>query len=184
MIYYSSTDCGSLGQHIPACCGNDELARVSSVLFIHKTALAAIQADPTNATVWLAQISAGKIHVIPNTSGSYAASEKTSTGYGRQAMKMQGYEHKVSYKDPDYSTNNSNWYNELKRSNRYYPCYVTETMGHIGKSPCTTIPKPNVADDITQKVVYEVDVVWNHEDFAVPFVMPQEVIDCFLVAAA
>lgn len=181
-IYYS-TECDNIGNHVPSCCGDDELGRVRSYGFIHKSVMAAILADPTLTATWLTYIASKQIQIIPNSQGSFAPSEKTGPGFGSEAMKMMGYDNKLSVKDPDYTANNVTWNNLLKRSNRYYAFYCTETKIHFSERVVTVIPKTPVADDITGKMVIESDIVWSSQDMPVPYTIPENVIDCFLVTA-
>lgn len=179
MSVYYSTECDNIGQHLPSCCGNDELGRIRSIAFVHKSKTFA---DITSASEWQAAIAAGTVFVIPNTQGSYTPSEKTGTGFGHVATKMMGYEHKISYKDPDYNANNITWYNLLKRSNNYNVYFCTETLGHLSGKQVCVIPKNPVPDDINGKMTIDVDVVWSEEDLLVPHAVPSEIFDCFLTA--
>lgn len=175
-IYYPGSCNVSVPDHYCNDCETPEKGRVSSVAFI-KDSFDFI--DPSDPVEWQAAIANKDIIIIPRTNGSFdGGAEVESTGYGRQATKLTGYNFTLTYNDPNYKLN-ADFYNAIKRSQNYRIAYVTESLVHISNVPVSTIPKNPVAEDINSDVVWNVTVKWADQDLPVPYDVPANVFSCF-----
>lgn len=179
MIYYPSGCDQAVPQHDCNPCEEKEKGRIGSVAFIKRDFEFT---DPTNPVEWRNGIDAHDIIMIPQVLGSFdGGSEVESTGYGRQASNLVGYNFTANFKDPNYVTN-CEFYNALKNSRQYRFAYVTSRSVHITTNPVTVIPKNPVTEDLNSDVVWDVTVKWSEADLPCPFAMPAGIFDeCVVV---
>ena len=170
------TDCDDLpGTHYCDECDDPELGRIRGIALIDKDFAFT---DPTSYTQWFNGIAAGSIIIIPFTRGSFAGTPKEGTGYGDQATKYMGTDYELTFYDPNYATNRD-FYNALKRYQKYKVAYKTETKVHITDKVCQVLPLAPVADDITSEVVWEVKCKWSSQNEPTPYTAPDGIFVCF-----
>lgn len=150
---------------VPDPCFEDiEHGRVRGVAFIHKSYLAALLAAPEDNTVWQTGITTEKIHIIPETTGSFdGGSPIEGAGYGDNASKFIGFNFGLNYKDPAFK-NNLPFYNTLSKAPGWHICWRTESLSRISKKPVSVVAKSPVAEDINSEVVWDVEVKWAEKE--------------------
>lgn len=181
MIMYYLTSCESeIEPHVCNPCEDNEFGRIRGVAFIHESFEFA-DGDTTDATEWQRGIDEGKIIVIPRTDGEYPEpSEVTGQGYGDQAETMIGYNHSLTYGDPNYASNTP-FYNSMVGRGGYKLAYRTSSKTHITDKTVTIIPKKKIDNDINSKVTWNITVKWSSNQFPVPFDTPEGVFDdCYV----
>lgn len=166
--------------HIVDPCGTErEHGRVRSVAFIHDSYLATLLASPDNPTTWQTGILDKLIWILPQTAGTYDGGTPVyAPGYGDQKEVLAGYDHVVTYRDPDFK-GNASFYNAIKQSRQWYLAINTETQTQIFESSATIAPKAPVQDDLTSEVVWEVEVRISQPDFPEPFDTPPGIFEAF-----
>lgn len=180
MLYYPTPCADDTLNHNCDPCEEDEHGRVRSVFFIHKSFTFV---DATNPTEWTDGINAGLIIVIPKTNGSFdGGTPKEGPGYGDAVSAYIGSDFSLKFNDPNY-VSNCTFYNRLKQSRNWKPGYCTENFAHISNKPGVVLPKNPVQDDLTSKVVWDVEVKWFDKDIACPTAIPEGIFDqCVLTA--
>lgn len=175
-VYYPAGCGAEIGDHYCNDCEAPEGGRVRSVAFIRNDFEFN---DPTNPNEWIAGIQAKAIIIIPKVNGTYdGGSEIETPGYGDQATQLTGYNHVLTYNDPNYKFN-ADFYNAIKRSSNYRLAYRTETQVHLNQNTVSIVPKNPVTDDPASRVVWNVLVKWAEADSPVPYDMPAGVFECF-----
>lgn len=175
-IYYPGGCDSLIPDHYCNDCETPEKGRIGSSAFIKDSFEFT---NPSNAQEWINGIENKDIIIIPRTNGSFdGGSEVETTGYGRQATTLSGYNFQAIFNDPNYKLN-ADFYNEIKRSRNYRYAYVTETLVHITDVPVSVVPKNPVQDDITSDVVWNVTVKWASKDLPVPYDVPPGIFECF-----
>lgn len=178
-ILYYGQDCGVLASnHQCDPCAPLEAARVRSIGILADDW---VFNDPTDPAEWQAGINAGKIIIIPQTSGSFdGGTAKTITGFGDIPEQNLTYTFKVSYRDPNYAKNTA-FYDSLKFSRNFRVAYRTDTLIHIADKPAVFTPKAAVDDDLQGIVVWAVDVSWISKFLPQPVAIPAGIFECFTV---
>jgi hypothetical protein len=163
---------------IDPCVNENEGGRVRGIAYVHKSFFATLSADPDNPVVWAQGIAQGQIITIPRTSGTFDGGSPVEVpGYGDTESDVIGFKFVLSYKDPNIK-GNTPFYNTIKAaSGQYHVAFRTENLTRISDNPCTVIPKSPVEEDMTSRVVWNVDVKFNGEDHPVPFDTPTGVFE-------
>lgn len=165
------------------CPGSKEHARVRSIAFIHTSYLATLLAGQETPSVWVTGINDRKIIIIPQVSGQYDGGEPVEgPGYGDQESSLAGYKHTIGYKDPNYKQNAA-FYNAIKFSRDWVPAWRTETQTQIADVPAQIIPKAPITDQLTDEVVWDVQVKFTQPDIPVPFDTPADIFIPFALTA-
>ena len=164
---------------IPVCasCNDDERGGVRGVAFIHASVIAQILADPDNGILWATLITAGKIHMIPETKGTYGATPNYVTGFGNRAQRLLDYTHLVTYDEPN-TKNNCDFYNTIKRSDKYFVAFITGSQLRISDRPVQVVATSPIVEDIKQLVLWHVEITWDSEHIPCPTDIPDEVFQC------
>lgn len=183
MAGYYSDSCNTI---VPAhsCdpCGPKESGKIGSAAWVRKDYYSTLAANPENASLWIAGQESGAIIVIPETSGGELAdpSPIEGKGYGRQKIRITGFDYTATIYDPSYAEN-CDHYNALLLSNNYHFVYVTSSKLHITQVPVTIIPTAPVLDDVTSEVDWKVVVRWSYNQHPCPVDIPAGVFDeCFI----
>jgi hypothetical protein len=175
-IYYPTGCDTEVGNHYCNECADIEHGRVRSVAFIKKDFAFSDQTDPTE---WETGVANGDIIIIPEVLGSFdGGSPVESTGYGDQQSKITGYNFVLTYKDPNYKEN-ADFYNALKNSRNYKVAWRTETLTHVSDNTVSVIPKQPVTENLTDEVVWDVEVKFSQGNLAEPFATPAGIFACF-----
>jgi len=173
VLYYGS-NCGALNTHQCDPCAPFEAARIRSVAVIHKDW---VFNDPTDPAEWQAGIDAGKIFVIPATSGEFdGGTAKTITGFGDTPEQNLTYNFKVTYRDPNYKGNNA-FYDALKFSRDFRIGFRSD----IADKTAVWTPKAAIPDDLQGIIVWEVEVAWISKTLPAPVNTPAGIFECFTV---
>lgn len=158
-------DCGDdlLDPHYceDGCDLQEEHARIQYGAWIHKSVYPLINADPSNEAVWLAQIAAGKVILLPLLTGTFdGGSPVYVTGFGPQKQRLSGFDFKATIKDPVYA---KNWahYKSLVGKSSWHFAYGIETQIHITGKPVTSTPKAPITDNLDDLVVWETEIAWT-----------------------
>ncbi len=169
------TNCDEVVTHYCDECDDPELGRIRGIALINKDFAFT---DPTSYTEWFNGIAAGDIIIIPFTRGSFTGTPKEGAGYGDQMTKYMGTDYELTWYDPNYATNRD-FYNTVKRYQKYKVAYKTETKVHITDKVCQILPIAPVADDITAEVVWEVKAKWSSQNEPDPHTAPDGIFVCF-----
>jgi hypothetical protein len=168
MSYAYSCD-EQLPEHVANPCPNGtdrEFARTRSVALISEDYLPNLMVDPTDATLWTAGIAAGKIEIIPQSSGSYdPGSPKELKGYGDRKSSNGPREQTLSFNDPDYLVNQA-FYNVINGITNKVPAWRTSSLVHIADKPATIVAGDAVEDDLEAEVVWQVHCKWTSINLA------------------
>jgi len=159
-------------------CGDEtEAGRVRSVAFLTDTAYAAVKVDPSDDTVWEAQVTAGEIKVVPAVRGSFDGGTPVKVeGYGDQTEKVIGYDCVLNFSDPVYASNYP-FYNSLAGRATQYVAFRSESQTHISDKKVSIAPKNPIEEDINSNVVWQVEVTWRQKDLVKPFDTPEGIFD-------
>ena len=183
-IYTPASDCSGDAVIDYTCnpCPTYEYSRVRSIAFVKTSYRATLQANPTNATLWSTGMDDQNIIMIYKTQGSYDGGSTTElTGFGDDVTFNGNTTHTITYKDPNYSTNNTTVYNALKGSSEYEVVYRTSSKIHFTEAPVTITPKAPVADDISAVQTYEIQLKWTNPDMPTPVAAPAGIFDtCYV----
>lgn len=134
-----------------------EFARVRSAGFVTKGYLATLLAAPTTLATWTTGITAGKIIMLPETSGSYDPGDpKPLKGYGDRKESYGPREMKLMFNDPDYADNYA-FYNEIGGRTDLVPFFRTSGLVHIFDKVSAVKAKDPVIDDLEEEVVWQVE---------------------------
>jgi len=145
---------------------------------VHKSAYAAIAADPETDAVWDAAITAGKVIILPNLRGTYdGGAPVTTPGYGRVKDKTTGYNFTANITDPVYAAN-YDFYASLAGTSSYHFVFLTETQGHLTQVPVNVAPKNPVTDNLDDEVTWQSDITWSAKFAPKPFLAPQAIFQC------
>lgn len=182
MGYYPN-DCEVLiPDHVCSSCITFEKGKIRSAAFISEDFVFADD-DATNADEWARGINEGNIIMIPKTHGEVAEpTEQTGPGYGDASETLFGYEFTATFYDPNYAEN-CEFYNAIKKSNKYKLAYRTSTLTHITNVPVSVKPRPVIADDDNSVVDWKVECKWKDDDHACPIEVPMEVFTCYIPEA-
>lgn len=179
-IYYPSGCDAAVPDHFCDPCEAIEHGRVRSVAFVKSSV---VFNDETSPVEWLAAIETKDIIIIPDTLGAFdGGAPVEATGYGEQATKITGYNFSLTFKDPNYKEN-ADFYNGLKASRSYRVAWRTETQTHLSDATVSVIPKNPVTENLTDEVVWDVEVKFSQGDLPAPFDTPTGVFDCFAYSA-
>jgi len=168
-IYYPTPCEGTLPDHITDGCDGDNIehARIRSIGFVYDSIAATIETDLSDPAPWKAGIVEKQVIIVPETQGSLDSAEVTGPGYGDESERLIGYNHTVTFRDPNYKQNSA-FYNSIKFSRSLRLAYRTETQTHLSGKTVKVIPKAVIADDLTGEVVWEVTVKWFEADIPAP----------------
>jgi hypothetical protein len=170
MSYYPSV-CTGLIAHYPIACDPREYGRIRSAGFIPVSYTFDIH-DPA---AWAAGVTTGHIIVIPETNGEASkASPILGPKYGSRADILLGYEFSAKYEDPNYNSNCA-FYNQLVGNMNYTFFYRTSSHVYLSAAPVTIIPNRTVKNDLTDDVVWEVEVRWISREFPCGIALPDSV---------
>ena len=134
-----------------------EFARIRSSGFIKKAYLATLLAAPITPATWTAGIAAGKIIMIPETSGSFDPSiPKELKGYGEKLSSPGARKMKLSFNDPDYIENYV-FYNEISYRDDLVPFYRTSSLVHIFDTVASIVASDPTLDDLEEVIVWHVE---------------------------
>ena len=146
--------------------------------YIHKSYVAAVKAEPENATVWTDGRTQKLILVIPETLGSFdGGAPVEAPGYGDVESRLIGFKFGLGYKDPNFK-GNCPFYNSIKGSSNWHIAFRTEKTTRISGNPVSVIPKAPVTEDLNSVVDWNVDVKWSEADQPCPFDTPDGVFVC------
>ena len=161
LILYYLTSCESeVGEHTCDPCEDTEYGKVRSVALIHES-FAFADDDYTDVSEWQRGQQEGKIIVIPKTDGEYPEpSEKEGKGYGDEQSRIVGYDHTLTYGDPNFATNRD-FYNSLIGRGGYKIAFRTKTKVHIVETSVTLAPKYKVENDNNSEVAWTVTCKWQ-----------------------
>lgn len=160
--YYSSCE-DEIGTHVcDPCNQNREFARVRSIAIIAKDYLPTlITDDPTLAASWQAGITAGKIIIVPETSGNYDPGDpKELKGYGDTKNSNGPREQQLVYNDPNYRDNYA-FYNGMTNILSKVVAFRTSSLIHIPDVTASIVAKDPVADDLEEEVTWNVTCKWT-----------------------
>lgn len=164
-----------LDPHVDPNCGtlyNGELARIRKGAMIHKDYYATLIADPTDATVWSAGITSGKIILMKELNGTYdGGSPKSVAGYGDVKDYTSGYDCTATVKDRVYKENYS-FYQTLSQSANYHFAFKTETQIHISEVPVSASVKNAISENVDDYIVWEATMKWFQQFTPAPHTMP------------
>jgi hypothetical protein len=136
------------------CPDEREFGRVRSSALIHKSYLATLMADPTDAQLWQDGIDQGLIRIIPITAGSVDPGEPAQLkGYGDIKTYNGPREQTLNWFDPNYK-NNYAFYNGMTNVKSWVPAYRTSSLVHIYDKVASLTAKDPVEDDIDSEVVW------------------------------
>lgn len=177
-VYYGACATASQPDYYAPFCEADnppEKGRIRSFAFIAKDYLATLQADPTDSAIWVTGILDKKIIIIPTIAGDYdGGSPVTGPGYGDTKETTVGYDHVITYRDPNYKLNAA-FYNAIKYGRNWVPAWRTETQTHIADNAAQIIPKAPISEDLASDVAWNVEVRFSQPDLPIPFDTPAEV---------
>lgn len=159
--YYSSCE-DEIGTHTALPCNTTrEFARTRSTALIAKDYLAELMTDPTDPAKWQAGIDAGKITVIPRTSGSYDPGDPSELkGYGDNKVSNGPREQTLNFFDPDYAVNYG-FYNGITNITSKVVAFRTSSLIHIADVTASIVAKDNVEDDLEAEVTWNVTAKWT-----------------------
>lgn len=134
-----------------------EFARVRRSGFIKEDYLPTIVANPLTLASWEAGVAAGKIIILPETSGSYDPGDpKELKGFGERKSSYGPRSMKLLINDPDYY-DNYHFYNEISDRTDLVPFFITSSLLHLFDKPATIKAKDPVADDLEEEVFWQVE---------------------------
>lgn len=162
-------------------CAVKESGKIRSVAYIRSDYVDTILADPDDPALWAAGQSDLRVVVIPFVHGEYPEqSEILGQGYGDQSEELLGYDHQLTYFDPN-AVNNCDFYNTIKLSRNYHGVFRTATKIYITQVPVLAVPKFPILDDQNSFVEWKVLWKWKYQDFACPYDIPAGIFDvCFI----
>lgn len=171
------TDCDyDVPAHECSDCEEVEGAGVRGIAFIRDGYTIA---NPLLAADWITGIESGDIIIIPKTRGSFdGGTPVTKPGFGNQKTRYVTTDYSLTFFDPVYKTNR-NFYNAIKRQQNYKVAYLTETLIHLTDKVCLVLPKGPVNEDISEEVVWEVQVMWTSKNEPRQYIAPSGIFVCF-----
>lgn len=168
------TPCDALPDHTANLCDSGELGRIRSVAIIANDFTFS---DPTNPTEWTDGEAAGKIIILPETSGTYDGGKpKEGPGYGDAENTYMSMEHTVKFKDPTFK-DNILFYNTLRKSRGYRMAFRTNSLVHIVESPVNFRPTNPVAEGTDTTVVWDIEAKWTSPDTPLAYDLPTGIFD-------
>lgn len=175
-IYYPSGCDAGIPSHYCNPCDVIEHGRVRSVALISS---AFTFVDPTDPTEWQAGIDSGEIRIIPEVQGSFdGGAPVEEAGFGDQSTRVTGYNFTLNYKDPNYK-DNAAFYNAIRSSRTWRIAYRTETQTHIAEAIGQFTPKNPVGENLTDVVLWDVEVKWQDGALPIPYDTPAGIFSCF-----
>lgn len=181
MPYEELLNCSDeLDQHYcgPCATANMEKARIRRGGWLHKSVIAIILANPTNAALWATAKADGKFIPLPELSGTFDGGSPVYTpGYGDQKERYAGSNFTAAVKDPVYAPN---WehYNSLAGKTTWHFVYCTGSKMHITGVPVTVAPKNPVTENPDDDVVWDSEVKWFETFTPKPHDIPAGVFEC------
>lgn len=165
----------------PGCsdCPTKELGDVRSVAFIDSRNFTFT--DIGSSAQWATAIAQGYAWIIPKTNGTLELAETLEPGFGNTLEMLDSYTFTLVYKDPNFKIAYP-FYNQAKNTNYLKVVIRTETQVYISDATVTIIPKQNIVEGKTARVLWEVTVKWLQEDLLQPVNMPTGVFDQCVVS--
>ena len=159
IVYKTCSEVETSLVHICDACNNTEMARVRGVALIKPGTQITV---PAEANEWQTAITAGNIHIIPNTTGSLEDAEKEGDGYGDEKSRLLGHDYTLTFKDPNY-TQNKAFYEAAEKMN-WNVAFRTETQLHIiTDAKATLVAKQTIDESLDSPVVWEVTMKWTSD---------------------
>lgn len=172
--YYGCAD-EVLEAHVDALCGSTyvpEYGRIRKGAWIADSYHPTLIADPTNAALWTAGITAGSIILSKEFNGTFdGGSPVTSTGWGDAQDFTTGYNFTATLQDRVYKENFAH-YQSLAGTTTYHLAYVTQTQVHISGAVVSVAVKAAITANTTDLVVWEATVKWFEQFVPAPHDMP------------
>ena len=180
MSYYPS-NCDPLAPHNPIPCEDREYGRIRSAGFIPIDYVF----NPDSPTDWVTGVTSGNIIVIPQTNGEAPkASPVFGPKYGLRAEALLGYDFSARYEDPNYNSNCA-FYNQMVGNRNYIFFYRTSAHVYLTGAPVTIIPNRIIKNDLTEDVVWDVEIRWISKEFPCGVAIPDLVFeDAYYYATA
>jgi hypothetical protein len=150
-------------------CVATEFGKVRSAGFIRKKILADIMSNPSDLQLWIDEIAAGNIVLMPFVTGTFDPGEpKQLKGYGRRPATRGPREQTLVFSDPSYVLNYA-FYNSLHRHTDFVPLFRTSTSLHIGMAICDVFAQNEIEEDLEVEVVWKVTSKVRHTDLPFRF---------------
>lgn len=181
--YGSACDSHVVDPECSVCIDNYELAGIGAAAFIHKTYLAALRADVSNASLWLAGRAAGKLKILPNIRGDFdGGTPKEGPGYGRRTATYVGSDFKGKLYDGNYIDNAAFW-DSIMGTSDWHIAICTESQVHISANPVTISAANPIADDIGKIMEWVADYKFFQKGLFLPETAPNGIFDCSFLDA-
>lgn len=165
------SESGKKVTHVCNPCSDKELGRVRGVIlassaFDRAAFIEALKKDDGTAEeLFVASLSKGELHFIPETTGTYNGGEpEYGDGYGDEAQRLRSRNHELAFNDPSYAENEEFWA-EVEKSH-WYPIWRTEKLLHIGDKPASVVSTDPVEADLNSDVTWNVNATWQSKNKA------------------
>ena len=131
--------------------------------------------NPSSHAEWAAGIANKQIRIIPEVTGSFdGGTPQTGPGFGRQATRTLGYDMSSNFRDPNY-INNADFWDGMRAARGWKYVWKVDTQIHISDNAVSVTPKNPVTEDLTNPLVWDVDVTWQQKGVARPYDAPPNV---------
>jgi len=180
----SFLDCAAEDFYTDCCNNNYSEGRVDGVAWVKRGTWdfgTLNAANIASNTLWQGLVANGLAFIIPDVRGSYDGSVSVETaGYGRQATRLAGRNHQVTYShlftwagndNTSNFVNNVEFYNWLNRQSDW-EFYFT-TQHHIWRvgAPAMSFTALPISEDIATSVEYAVTVKWAKASLPTPYLL-------------
>lgn len=126
-------------------------------------------------------VESGDVIVISDTRGTFDGGTPTyGKGYGDRISSYESSTYKVTYSDRNYVRNRA-FYNGLQSQTSWNFGWKSETQIHLSEKKVTAYGKDPHTDDITKKVVWEVEVTWASKTKPLIYDSPDGIFECFQI---
>lgn len=149
-----------------------ELGRVRGVILFDETfamasLIAYLQSGTTSdarevVSMIDAGITAGKVHIINQTKGSYSPEPHTADGYNEGEKRLLWYNNNLQFDDPTYEENRDFWSHAQK--DQRYVAWRTENLLHFADKPANIVITDPISDDVNSAVTWHAELTWKSKE--------------------
>lgn len=165
-----TSETGKPVSHVCNPCSDKELGRVrgiglASSDFNRDDFIKALKDGEGAEQILEDAITAGKVHIIPETTGTYNGGEpEYGDGYGDEAQRLRSRNHELTFSDPSYAENEEFW-TEVEKSH-WYPFWRTEKLIHFADKPASVVTTDPTEADLNSDVTWNGTITWKSKNKA------------------
>jgi hypothetical protein len=152
-------ECEDPQAYTPDCCPPTEMGRARSVGFVKRSYLQTLLAGVSSSAVWETGVAAGKIAILPFTSGSFDSGKQIKLkGYGRRLSTHPYRDMNLSFSIP-FNQNNYDFFNTLDKRTDLVPFFRTSSIVHICDQAADISTQELVEDDLESLIGWNVECI-------------------------